>query len=76
MVSRHKKIVIVSYILHNYLMGVDPDEILIDEVDREITNQNNYQKEHHVERDDSGEAAKGELIRDSIAAVMWLDYSL
>ena len=57
-------------------MGVDLDENLIAEVDHEITNQSNHQQEHDVERDDNVEVARGELIRDSIAAAMWLDYSL
>lgn len=63
---------IACCIIHNFLMGVDPDEELIDEVDNELM--------HSEEEDDTppttrnNEYRRGERIRDNIAFMMWRDY--
>ncbi|KAJ8899483.1 hypothetical protein K2173_018457 [Erythroxylum novogranatense] len=73
-IKNQKKIMLVAFILHNYLMGVDRDDELIAEVDRELASQTRYESEQNTDSEDSEEAARGALIRDSIAAAMWHDY--
>ncbi|KAJ0080212.1 hypothetical protein Patl1_23398 [Pistacia atlantica] len=56
--------------LHNFLMGVDPDEGLIAEVDAEIAREPIEHTNHAHNLDNHEDARKGELIRDSIANAM------
>lgn len=56
-------------------MEVDPDQTLIDEVDREIINQSPPEEGIHSPRNDNEDAARGEYLRDSITASMWTDYA-
>ncbi|KAJ0113246.1 hypothetical protein Patl1_02646 [Pistacia atlantica] len=56
--------------LHNFLMGVDPDEGLIAEVDVEIAREPIEHTNHALNLDNHEDARKGELIRDSIANAM------
>ncbi|GAB2303094.1 hypothetical protein Dimus_037089, partial [Dionaea muscipula] len=61
-------------LLHNYLIGVDPDERIINEVNAEIET---LEDEVHdrVEANEHVEGARGEWIRDSLAMAMWVDYN-
>ena len=72
-VKIQNKTIVACCILHNYLMGVDPDEKLLDEVDTELWNRLISQENCNV--DEGEETRKGEYIRDSIAASMWSDYT-
>ena len=72
-VKTQNKIIVACCILHNYLIGVDPDEKLLDEVDAELWNRPISQENYNV--DEGEETRKGEYIKDSIAASMWLDYT-
>ena len=54
-------------------MGVDPDESLIAEVDKEVL----HSHHEHVAptlREDDEDARQGDIIRDSIALAMWQNY--
>lgn len=73
-ITTQKKIILACCILHNYLMGLDPDQNLIDEVHRELTNQRGFEQGHQARREDNNDTARGEQIRDNIAASMWLNY--
>ena len=55
-------------------MGVDPDESLIEEVDREILNesQGNEVGHNHMEEDEDTEWAG--FLRDTLAGEMWRNY--
>ncbi|KAG6479385.1 hypothetical protein ZIOFF_062848 [Zingiber officinale] len=48
------------------------NERLFAEVDVELNNNSEHQVENHSNIDDSEDARKGELLRDSIAATMWM----
>ncbi|XP_028768055.1 uncharacterized protein LOC114725688 [Neltuma alba] len=61
-------------ILHNYLMSIDPNEDLIEEVDRELATQSESDNNNHERHGDNDEAVQGQLIRDTIANEMWIDY--
>ncbi|XP_074559887.1 uncharacterized protein LOC141815924 [Curcuma longa] len=67
-------IILACCILHNFLMGVDPDERLINEVDREL-NANSNNEVSCNERQDN-DWREGSMIRDNIANAMWLDYNI
>ena len=67
-------IIMACCILHNFLMGVDPDENIIAEVDKELENQCQTQQTTRAPRDTDEDAKQGELIRNVIAATMWSDY--
>ncbi|GLT95035.1 hypothetical protein SLE2022_127410 [Rubroshorea leprosula] len=60
-------------IIHNFLMGVDPDEELIAEVNMELRNQESLQQTR-TSREEEEDASRGEMLRDVIAADMWHNY--
>ena len=62
-------IVLVCYILHNYLIGVDLDEQLPDQVDQETFNWTPPNP-----RSDDKDTTRREKIRNSLAISMWNDY--
>ncbi|QHO27407.1 Putative nuclease [Arachis hypogaea] len=68
-------IVLACIILHNFLMGVDPDQHLISQVDREL--QNNNPEATNEEREEVNEDyRRGAALRDNMAAQMWADYQI
>uniref|UniRef100_A0A2N9H1E1 Myb/SANT-like domain-containing protein n=1 Tax=Fagus sylvatica TaxID=28930 RepID=A0A2N9H1E1_FAGSY len=73
-VDTQTEIILACCIIHNYLMGVDPDERLIAEVDEELLQQSHHETEAHAPREDDEDARQGEILRDSIALAMWQDY--
>ncbi|KAG6486803.1 hypothetical protein ZIOFF_055383 [Zingiber officinale] len=66
-------IILACCILHNFLMGVDPDERLISEVDHELSV--NYDNEVSCNERQDDDWSQGNMIRDNIANVMWSDYN-
>ncbi|XXG58960.1 hypothetical protein AAC387_Pa04g1134 [Persea americana] len=73
-VDTTSEIILACCILHNFLMGVDPDEHLIHEVDHELQNGPvvNSREGPTVANEDS---RLGTALRDNIAAHMWNDYN-
>ena len=68
------EIVLACCILHNYLIGVDPDDEIIKLVDEELMN-SEAQLENVCPREkDSEDARVGAAIRNDIAQKMWQDY--
>ena len=67
------EIILACCIIHNYLMGMDPDERLIVKVDEEFLQQSHHETEAHAPREDDENATQGEILRDSIALAMWQD---
>nr|XP_023915784.1 uncharacterized protein LOC112027337 [Quercus suber] len=68
------EIILACCILHNYLMGIDPDERLIAEVDQEISNDDIHNEARNNTNDSDADARKGAILRTSIATRMWNDY--
>lgn len=66
-------IVLACCILHNFLMSVDIDETLMDEVDRELL-QSGIHRSHTQERDE--DYRQGTILRDNIATEMWNAYQI
>ena len=64
-------IILACCILHNFLRGVDNDDSLIEEVDRELLQQDIQVSASQVRDDDH---RLGSHIRDTIANEMWQDY--
>ncbi|KAG6471071.1 hypothetical protein ZIOFF_072167 [Zingiber officinale] len=71
-IETQKQIILCYCILHNYLINADPDEGLLAEVDVELNNNSEHQEENHSNRDDSDDARRGEFLRDSMVATMWM----
>nr|KYP48369.1 Putative nuclease HARBI1 [Cajanus cajan] len=65
-------IVLACCILHNFLRGVDNDESLLAEVDRELMEQPMDTMSTQAREDDHRE---GSTIRDAIAYEMWTNYT-
>ncbi|KAJ1680969.1 hypothetical protein LUZ63_022717 [Rhynchospora breviuscula] len=63
-------------IIHNYLMGVDPDEELIAQVDEEIMHSEIESNTLSISSSRNENYRLGEEIRDDIALKMWHDYNL
>ena len=72
-VDTQNEIILACCILHNYLMGVDPDESLITEVDEEVLH-SHHERVVPTPREDDDDARQGDIIRDSIASAMWQNY--
>ena len=72
-VDTQNEIILACCILHNYLMGVDPDESLIAEVDEEVLH-SHRERVGLTPREDDEDARQGDIIRDSIASAMWQNY--
>ena len=68
------EIVIVCCILHNYLMGVDPNEKLINKVDCDLLSQTREIEETYNRHNDDEDVRQGVAIRNNIAKRMWQDY--
>ncbi|XP_059639463.1 protein ALP1-like [Cornus florida] len=68
-VNTQVDIILACCIIHNYLMGMDPDESLINEVDRELLNETRNEEAGAAER--SEDHSLGEYLRDSITSHMW-----
>ena len=68
------EIILACCILHNYLMGVDPDERMIAEVDQEISNGDTHNEARNSTNDSDADARRGAILRTSIATRMWNDY--
>ena len=54
-------------------MGVDPDESLIAEVNEEVLHSHD-ERATPTPREDDEDARQEDIIRDSIASVMWQNY--
>ncbi|XP_057458064.1 uncharacterized protein LOC130748834 [Lotus japonicus] len=67
-----RNIVVACCILHNFLMGVDIDEALMAEVDRELLQRDIDRSQ--AQRDE--EYRQGQLLRDNIANEMWNVYQV
>ncbi|KAG6490385.1 hypothetical protein ZIOFF_051681 [Zingiber officinale] len=61
-------IILACCILHNFLMGVDPNERLISEVDHELSA--NYDNEVSCNERQDDDWSQGNMIKDNIANVM------
>jgi len=65
------KIILACYILQNFLREVDNDQAILDEVDRELMEQDVEPSVSHSREDDY---RLGSQIRDRISNEMWMDY--
>ena len=70
------EIILACCILHKYLMGVDLDEKLIVEVDKEISNGDIYNEARNSTNDSDVNARKWAILQTSITTRMWNDYVL
>ena len=73
-VNTQSKIVLACYILHNFLMEVDPDLEYIDEVDAELAHQSPVKDENIASTSTEEDSSQGESLRNQIAMQMWNDY--
>ncbi|KAJ3699657.1 hypothetical protein LUZ61_003362 [Rhynchospora tenuis] len=73
-VEVQKKIIMACCVLHNYLIDKDPDRRLMAQVDAEVANRSDEQRDTNV-AEDSEERTRGEQLRDEIAASMWRNYN-
>ena len=73
LVDTQSDIILACCILHNYLMGIDPNERLIAEVDKEL-----FSEEAEFESmvlSLSKKCKEGEILREKIVMDMWKDYN-
>ncbi|KAK2666089.1 hypothetical protein Ddye_004663 [Dipteronia dyeriana] len=68
------KIILACCILYNYLVGVDPDEQILREVDQELWNSEPQSEDIYSRGKDNEDARLGAAIRDEIAKMMWQGY--
>jgi len=65
------KIILACCILHNFLRRVDNDQAILDEVDRELMEQDVEPSMSHSREDDY---RLGSQITNRISNKMWMDY--
>ncbi|GAA0160753.1 hypothetical protein LIER_39095 [Lithospermum erythrorhizon] len=71
-VKTHTKIILACCIIHNFLMGVDPDENILREVDHELSSSNGLDTGIAANNlTDEEDVARGQCLRDSIVVPMW-----
>ena len=68
------EIVLACCILHNYLMGVDPDENIFNQVDEELMNSQLESNNVCSTQIDGEDSSQGAIIRNDIAQKMWKAY--
>lgn len=73
-IKTQNKITIACCILQNYLMGEDPNQTLVDDVQDEFENERGFQEGHQHQREENDDMISGEPIKDNVAGSMWLDY--
>jgi len=71
LIGYNDKIILACCILHNFLRGMDNDQTILDEVDRELMEQDVELFVSHSREDDY---RLGSQIRDRISNEMWMDY--
>ena len=72
-VDTQNKIILACCILHNYLIGVNPDERLIAKVDEKVLHFHR-KRVAPIPKEDDEDARQGDIIRDIIALAMWQNY--
>lgn len=60
--------------MHNYLRGVNPNEALVCKINAEIANDIDNLYEIQNIRENNEKFKRGEMIRDSIAVAIQVDY--
>ncbi|XP_020965846.1 protein ALP1-like [Arachis ipaensis] len=68
-----RDIFLACCILHNFLMGIDVDQSIIDEVDRELLQERNIDRSQPIQQCDE-EYRHAALLRDNIVVEMWNVY--
>lgn len=53
-------------------MGVEPNDAILAQVHNELEEE--LYDEHHHSKENNEETTQGKIIRDTIAAKMWVDY--
>jgi len=66
------KVVLVCCVLHNFLRGIDPNDQIMKEVDREFSR--DIQRPQLSRREEREENLAWKTKRDAIANAMWHDY--
>ena len=72
-VDTQANIVVAGCILHNYLMGIDPNEELIAEVDEELMRE--PISSDVTVSSQTQQCREGEILRERIATTFWRDYN-
>ena len=67
-------VVLACCILHNFLMGVDIDELLIAEVDKELLQRDIDRSQPISQQQRDEDYRQGAILRDNIASEMWNAY--
>lgn len=73
-IKTRKLNIFASCILHNYLRGVNPNEALVCKINAEIANDIDNLYEIQNIRENNEKFKRGEMIRDSIAVAIQVDY--
>lgn len=67
-------IVLACCIIHNFIMGIDPQDIITVTTNAEIESQNQSVRSQQTQRQERDESREWTAKRDSIAHNMWNDY--
>ena len=66
-------IVLACYVIHNYIMGIDPNDSIMEEV-CDVESQNQSGRVYQTRREIQEESSELTIKRDVIYHVMWDDY--
>lgn len=68
-------VVLACCVLHNFIMGVDPNDPFMQEQNVEVESQSQERRHQQTQREEREENREWAAKRDDIARAMWDDYS-
>jgi hypothetical protein len=67
-------VVLACCVIHNHIMGVDPNDSIMEEVVRDVGSQNQSSRVYQTQREAQEESREWTIKRDVICHAMWDDY--
>jgi hypothetical protein len=68
------EVVLACCVLHNHIMGVDPDDPIMGDTTSEVDSQRIVHQTHQTRREAQEESREWNDKRDEISEAMWTDY--
>ena len=68
------EVVLACCVLHNHIVGVDPDDPIMGDTTNEVNSQRIVHQTHQTRREAQEESREWNDKRDEISETMWTDY--
>jgi hypothetical protein len=67
-------VVLACCVIHNHIMGIDPNDSIMEEVVRDVGSQNQSGRVYQTQRESQEESREWTIKMDVICHAMWVDY--